>query len=874
MTFDYQTLGDGSRPPGYNPRFLKVKAVVAHHYDSVGDFSLLQLAEAPAGVPVIQLRPDLPGLGEQVFGVHHPNGAVKKLSTPHAQGFATVVANSASAINVSTNVAVSGGSSGSGLFDLAGRLTGVLSNGNPCAGGNLNYFPSAGILQAIAPAPPTPITRDVMLVFDRSGSMSLSDGAGRTRIESARDALSLFVQLVRASVGNRLGLVSFSTSASSPVDFDITDLTQAAKTTLIGPPPYTTGKLLGLNPGGATSIGDGLQSARARLAAAGGANPKAILLMTDGLENTAPFVASVDASLTGTTVHAIGFGDEASLNGALLTELATAHGGLYTRADGGLSLEKFYSNAFGNIFEFGLLLDPEFDLPANQPSGTPVKFTVCSEDALTAIVGWDNTGASLDVVLTTPGGATITSATAALESAAGRTWAFIRIPLPIGGERNGDWTVSAVRPGGGGEFPPPAPALRYFLNVIPTGGPRMSRFPDRRARYYTGDTINPMVMVRESDGGWPDGMAATITITRPNVSVGNVLANVGLSAPGSIDADTIPPRQATLQALAVSTGQPVVKYVDTTFDLFNDSLNTNGAMESTATFGTPLVEFLNAEGNYTFHARATYGDTCRGMREVTWSLHVDVGIDAGTTTATSVDLPPGGSGEICIRLTFTPKDKYGNLLGPGRADGFTVQPQPGSTVSSGVIDLGNGSYQVDVCGDGASLTPPQIGIVQPGRPPAIVGSSNFMLFAYSVQFVCGEQLDDKCGCMPLRPGRYSTEINIHNFENQTLPVLKRTIPLVLGGAVVGREPTSRGPLGTPELIKLPAHSATMDDCCKLIEMLLGAKPSGSTALNVGILEIVTTKKLSVTAVYTASDARNANAPSISVQQIEPRPVTI
>ena len=111
-----------------------------------------------------------------------------------------------------------------------------------------------------------------MLVFDRSGSMSLSDGAGRTRIESARDALSLFVQLVRASVGNRLGLVSFSTSASSPVDFDITDLTQAAKTTLIGPPPYTTGKLLGLNPGGATSIGDGLQSARARLAAAGGAN--------------------------------------------------------------------------------------------------------------------------------------------------------------------------------------------------------------------------------------------------------------------------------------------------------------------------------------------------------------------------------------------------------------------------------------------------------------------------------------------------------------------------------------------------------------------------------------------------------------------------
>ena len=34
----------------------------------------------------------------------------------------------------------------------------------------------------------------------------------------------------------------------------------------------------------------------------------------------------------------------------------------------GLSLEKFFSNAFGNIFEAGVLFDPEFDLPANVAS--------------------------------------------------------------------------------------------------------------------------------------------------------------------------------------------------------------------------------------------------------------------------------------------------------------------------------------------------------------------------------------------------------------------------------------------------------------------------------------------------------------------------
>src|SRR5262249_10520190 len=163
----------------------------------------------------------------------------------------------------------------------------------------------------------------------------------------------------------------------------------------------------------------------------------------------------------------------------------------------------------------------------------------------------------------------------------------------------------------------------------------------------------------------------------------------------------------------------------------------------------------------------------------TWSLHVDVGIDPGKTTATIVDLPPRPDGGSCYRMTFTPRDKYGNLLGPGRSDGFDIKAQPGSSPSSAVTDLGNGSYQVDVCTDPGSIDPPRIGIVQPGRDPVVVGPVNFRVFAYSVKYVCGEQNDDCCGCAPVRPGRYSTEINIHNPLDKDAPVLKRAIPLVL-----------------------------------------------------------------------------------------------
>ncbi|MFN7923889.1 MAG: vWA domain-containing protein [Bryobacteraceae bacterium] len=871
VCFDYQTECDGSRPAGYNPRFFKVKASLANkNTGSSFDYSLLQLATAPAGIPTIQMRPDFPTVGEQVFGVHHPNGAVKKLSLPHGEGFATVTGSGSGGITVPSSFHVSGGSSGSGLFDMAGRIVGVLSRGAPCSGSPLTYCPTRNIITDIVPTPPPPVTRDVMVVVDRSGSMSADDGFGRKKIEAARDAVSLFVQLVRAGTGNRAGLVSFSTTAH--VDQSLTNVTAGLKNTLIGPAPFSGGLVGGLAASGATTIGGGLDSARGQLSAVG-PNPRAILLMTDGLQNTAPTIESVEPALTGITVHAIGFGSESNLDGPRLSALAAAHGGMYMRAGGALALEKFFATAFGNIFESGILFDPEFVLKETEASGPFIPFRVCGEESLTAVIGWDKSDASLEVEFTTPGGAVIKTTTASVDSSSGRTWHFARIALPFAGERNGLWKVRAVRP----QIIIPAvatrafegPALRYFVNVIPSGGPKMSRVEDNR-RYYTGDAINPMVIIRQADGSWPESTKVGMTITAPDTSVGNILGKSGLGPAGVIDGDALSPRQATLQAIEKSTGKPVVNYVDTVVALTDDSSDTGGLFEGGSTFGKAMPDLLRAEGNYTFHAKATYGEGCSGMREILWSIHVETGIDPGKTTVTSTPIDPNGGS--CYRMTFTPRDKYGNLLGPGRTDAFTIAAQPGSTPSSGVTDLGNGSYQVDICSDPDSLDPPKFGIEQPGRPAVVVGPSNFTLFTHSVTFLCGEVKGDCCGCTSVQPGRYSTEINIHNATGKTVPVAKLVTPLVLAGAVSGREPQFRTP-SARDLIRLPAHAATMDDCCRLLELLLGAAPAGPVPFTSGILEIVSTVPLSVTAVYTASDG-SGSAPSISVTQVAPRVLVI
>lgn len=869
ITFDYQTDCAGNRPPAYNARFHKVSALLHHRWNGTYDYALLQLATSPAGIPAIQLRHDVPGFGEQVFGIHHPNGAVKKLSIPRPP-FSTVQSSGATFIAVPSDFHVSGGSSGSGLFDAAGRIVGVLSQGDPCGNAGpataLRYFPTATYLTDTVPAPPPPITRDVMVVFDRSGSMSEDDGLGRTKIEAARDAVSLFVQLVQAGTGNRVGLVSFSSAASSPVDFAIAPVTGANKNSLIGLAPYAGGVVGGLTPGGATSIGDGLDKGRLQFPAPG-PNPRGILLLTDGMQNTAPMIDEVEDDLGSIEVNAIGFGNASNLEGDLLSILAGDHSGDYVRAGSGLELEKFFTQAFGNIFEAGVLFDPEIDLPANQ-DGEPIPFPVCGEERLTAVVGWDRTDTHLLLEVKSPGGAIVTASTAGVEAATGRTWSFLKLALPHGGERDGLWSVRVVRPTGSTEFPPPTPALRYFVNVIPTGGPRLLRAAGtRRRRYYTGDFFNPMVMLRYDDGSAPHHADVQLTLTRPDKGVGNILAEAGLKPGKVLDGDVIPPVQASLQAVEAATGSPAVTYVASAFTLGDSPRDTGGLFESGGIYGKAMTDELSVEGDYTLHAKATYGDECSGARELAWSVRVAVGIDPDNTGVSSQPLGTDPQGRECLRLTLTPRDRYGNHLGPGRADGFDVEPRPGTVVTSAVVDLGNGSYQVDVCWDPASSEPPGVGVTQPDRPTVVLTPKDVKRYVYSVKFVCGEQADDCCGCAPVRPGRYATEINVHNTLEREIGIVKRVIPLVLAGAVKGREPRVAGVAASDKIV-LPPHAATMDDCCRLVELLLGAKPTGTVPLTLGLLEISSPVELNVTAVYTVSDLDNRST-SIDVEEIKP-----
>ncbi len=174
----------------------------------------------------------------------------------------------------------------------------------------------------------TGLVRDVALVLDRSGSMD-SEG----KIDSLKSAVSIFLDVLEATPADeRVSLASYSTTGTKDVAMT-SDLTSIR--TAVG----------GLPADGWTAIGQGLQigsdslqfDARARIHA-----EKAIVLMTDGIENRPPNVLTVVPTCVSRNhvVHTITFGSGADQ--ALMQTVANRTGGTHRHAATGADLEEAF----------------------------------------------------------------------------------------------------------------------------------------------------------------------------------------------------------------------------------------------------------------------------------------------------------------------------------------------------------------------------------------------------------------------------------------------------------------------------------------------------------------------------------------------------
>jgi hypothetical protein len=200
-----------------------------------------------------------------------------------------------------------------------------------------------------------------MLVLDQSGSMDWLAGIDLTtkRIDVLHQAATQFVQLAQDSSrqGDAVGMVSFDHNAYPGVS-----VTTNMGTGLDLAPVVTA--IQNLHPAGATSIGNGVALGRNTLNPVTGFAQKAMVVFTDGLENTPLYIADVMGSINDRT-FAIGLGTTQQVSAAALTALANNTGGrlllsgnLSPSIDDYFRLSKFFMQVLAGVTNTNIVTDP------------------------------------------------------------------------------------------------------------------------------------------------------------------------------------------------------------------------------------------------------------------------------------------------------------------------------------------------------------------------------------------------------------------------------------------------------------------------------------------------------------------------------------
>ena len=211
------------------------------------------------------------------------------------------------------------------------------------------------------------------LVLDRSGSMAENAGLGdsQQRMDVLKQAAPVFVGLLEETDG--IGVASFSGDATADM------AAQPAGIEVFGPGRLNArAAISALSPGGTTSIGDGAQVGHAIVDPLIGYDSKALVVLTDGYENTPQYIADV-AAVIGARVFAIGVGTADYLNPAALDALTSGTGGFLTMtgtpAVDDLRLSKYFLQILAGVTNADIVEDPEGRLHPGEEHRYPFLLT-------------------------------------------------------------------------------------------------------------------------------------------------------------------------------------------------------------------------------------------------------------------------------------------------------------------------------------------------------------------------------------------------------------------------------------------------------------------------------------------------------------------
>lgn len=392
----------------------------------------------------------------------------------------------------------------------------------------------------------------VALALDQSGSMNDPAGtSGILRINVLKDAALKFVELIGRDHG--ITIIRFDHDAYPPTDptypgLPITRINSDSMSDAGRELARNAVNAHTTNTSGWTSVGDGLVRGRNVLNAIPVADYdfKALILLTDGLENREQWLAEVGGSIDNRT-FAIGLGNETQVNTFALKTIANSTGGyllltglLTPSTDDFFRLSKYFLQIMAGVTNNNIILDPNgFISP-----GTTIRipFYISDSDIDSTVILMTDYNV-VDLMVETPAGDIIDAGNAAglgiTYNVGARTRSY-RFTLPVAFATNnhaGQWHVilrvndaewrkydtplTHIPAGGSG---PGAAGARYSVVVHTFSNLKMKPRIDQSS-LEPGAAITLRANLTEFGVPVEGRALVNVMVTRPDVSVVSIALN-------------------------------------------------------------------------------------------------------------------------------------------------------------------------------------------------------------------------------------------------------------------------------------------------------------------------------------------------------------
>ena len=586
----------------------------------------------------------------------------------------------------------------------------------------------------------------VVLALDSSGSMSWNaSGASGvpeadTRLYKAKEGSKFFLDLLNKFYPGEatFGIVSYPDHPyTCPSSVVVYPLSKINPTTLVDAQNMIT--LMGAD--GGTPMAEGLMMANNMLT--NPAENKTIVFFTDGYHNCPTSIPNYYAYYTDRAgvqayfdtiiddvqeknikVYTIGYGTADDVDHPLLQHIALETGaggidvGYYNATDKTVNdLVPVFKQAFVQGMGLESPLDPtdtinggeekthvvnitEYDnkvafvlsLGKISPSIVPASATI--EEVLYVKPDIPTQTSPLQFTLNTRFEETIDPAVAAenddITYILGETYQIYFIEGSFLKERAGEWVMSII-----GNF---AGTAEYSYGVITESSLKMDTQLDKQI-YHTGDSIK--FQAKLTANNIPvTGSEVTVLIQKPDEGLGNWYANNLVTdteiaeVPLQVSGEQLSNLYRKSMALNAKGIYFPFTRSQTSVDLYDDG--THGDANADDGVYTNTFDDTTIEGIYTFTIVAN-GITPMGnkySRESTIQRYVEVGVSpnnieifANFTEVIEDEM------RAYYQITLTPKDTFGNYLGPGYANSISLTSTKGEFVSA-IEDKLDGSYTV------------------------------------------------------------------------------------------------------------------------------------------------------------------------------------